>query len=125
MRVQSVFLAQGYTARNGLYDIQGAGLDSLTIQTETPAFDVCMFIVCESTGGDIGQTIKVNVEALGPSGQRLLHIANDARVDGPKAMGAIQVRTPYSGTGPYVYRAWIDDADSVAVTASLAVDRTQ
>lgn len=124
MRIQSVFLAQGFTTRGGLYDIQGAGLASLTIQTPTPppSFDVCMFITCHSDGGDFGQPVSVNVEVLGPSGERVVHIVNEASVRGPMALGAIQVRAPLSGSGRYTYRAWLDDDGSAAVGAPLEVN---
>lgn len=123
MRLQSVFLAQGFTTRGGLYDIQGAGLASLTIQTATPppSFDMCMFILCLSDGGDFGRTVSVNVEVLGPSGERLEHFVNEAVVRGPTAFGAIQVRAPLAGSGRYMYRAWLDDELGSAVAAPLDV----
>lgn len=123
MRLQSVFLAQGFTTRGGLYDIQGAGLASLTIQTATPppSFDMCMFILCQSDRGDLGRTVSVNVEVLGPSGKRLEHFVNEAVVRGPMAFGAIQVRAPLAGAGQYTYRAWLDDEVNTAVAAPLDV----
>lgn len=123
MRLQSVFLAQGFTTRGGLYDIQGAGLASLTIQTPTPppSFDVCMFIICQCDGSDYGRTAAVSAEVLGPSGEQLVHIVNDAPMRGPMAFGSVQVRAPLVGAGRYTYRAWIDDDASSAVDALLEV----
>lgn len=124
MRLQSVFLAQGFTTRGGLYDIRGAGLAALTIQTPTPpsAFDVCMFIICQCDGSDYGRTVPVSVEVLGPSGERLVHIVNDAPVRGPMAFGSIQVRAPFAGAGRYSYRAWLEDDAASAADASLEVN---
>lgn len=123
MRLQSVFLAQGFTTRGGLYDIQGAGLASLTIQTATPppSFDMCMFILCHSEGVDFGRTVAVNVEILGPSGERVENFVNEAVVRGPMAFGAIQARAPLAGSGRYTYRAWLDDEVDSAVAAPLDV----
>lgn len=116
MRLQSVFLAQGFTTRGGLYDIQGAGLAALTIQTATPppSFDVCMFIICQCDSNDYGRIAAVSVEVLGPSGERLIHIVNEAPVRGPMAFGSIQIRSPLAGPGRYTYRAWLDDGTTAA-----------
>lgn len=123
MRLQSVFLAQGFTTRGGLYDIQGAGLAALTIQTPTPppSFDACMFILCQCDSSDYGRTVAVSVEVLGPSGERLVQFVNDAPVRGPMAFGSIQVRAPLAGAGRYTYRAWLDDDTSSAAEAWLEV----
>ena len=103
--------------------IQEPGWRHSTIQTATPppSFDMCMFILCHSDGGDFGRAVSVNVEVLGPSGERLktLRPTRPSRAPGHGLRRHPGARLT-GGLGRYTYRAWLDDELGSAVARRSA-----
>ncbi len=123
MKLRGAFLAEGFTRRDGHYDIRGAGFGSIRAPSGTAAVRVHLFVLCDTGDDEVGLTIAIRIIAIGPNGETLTSSRIEKVISdiGGGLIASERLITPVIGPGHYAFRAWIEGRDHGAVTAPLEV----